>query len=655
MGDLEGLNAAQTEAVHLLQGPLLVLAGAGTGKTRVVTARVAHLIRTGTNAERILAVTFTNKAAQEMQKRILAILGRPTETPQIGTFHSYCVGVLRRHIERLGYPPRFAIYSTAPQRTLAQRVLREAKLPGTAMTPDDLLQQISRWKTKSVLPLEAAKLATCDREHLAALGYRRYQEALKSLGAVDFDDLLLLTQMLYQKFPSVRREEAGRFDHVLIDEYQDTNQSQYRIVRALAAGHRNLCVVGDDDQSIYSWRGAEVRHILGFRRDWPEAKVIRLEENYRSTTAILTAANRLIRFNKSRHPKQLRSTGKKGIAPQVIVFEDDECEAMDVVTEIKESIDDKKFRPREIAILFRTNEQPRLFETALRKLGIPYVLLGGISFFDRKEVRDVLAYIRLVVEPRDDLALLRIINRPARGIGKETNQVLRTYAKKLNLPIWKVITDHADSLPLTQVAKSAIHSFRELIGRYQEQVKSQGSYTLVRNLLTEIDYRREIHATYSKENQQKTHWALVEQLLDDLRRREKVVRIHLDEYLHDLALRERDFEPRDEKEAQLKKDAVALLTLHAAKGLEFPKVYLVGMEEGLLPHRKSVKSGEQAIEEERRLCYVGVTRAQKQLTLTLAKLRRRGEREVPTIPSRFLYELTGQETHPDYLRAVGAR
>jgi DNA helicase II / ATP-dependent DNA helicase PcrA len=648
-----GLNEAQNDAVNTLEGPMLVLAGAGTGKTRVVTSRVARLIRAGIEPPRILAVTFTNKAAEEMQSRIRSILGRQKLSPQISTFHSYCVGVLRRHIAKLGYPERFTIYSTAPQRTLAQRVLREAKLPGAAMTPEELIQRISRWKTQSVLPPEAAAEASSDRDHLAAVGYRRYQESLRSLGAVDFDDLLLLTQFLFQKYPAIRREEANLFDHVLIDEYQDTNQSQYRIVRSLAAGHRNLCVVGDDDQSIYSWRGAEVRHILGFRRDWPEAKVIRLEENYRSTAAILSAANRLIRFNKTRHPKQLRATGKPGKAPRVAVYDDDECEATDTVAEIRELIDGKKYRPKDIAVLFRTNEQPRVFETAFRKAGVPYVLVGGTSFFDRKEVQDVLAYVRLLVDPRDDLALLRVLNRPARGIGKETNQVLRVFAKKLSVPIWIVLEQHLESTPMTAVARAAAGAFKELISRHRDMVGKLPCHKLLKLLLDEVDYRREVSSTYPKEAQKEAHWGLVELLLDDLRRREKrTATLKLDEYLHDLALRERDFEPKKEKETQLKRDAVVLLTLHAAKGLEYPVVYLVGMEEGLLPHRKSIKANESAIEEERRLCYVGVTRAQQMLTLSLAKMRRRGEREVPTIPSRFLYELTGQEAHPDYARAV---
>src|SRR5205823_3809140 len=312
------LNPAQQDAVQTLAGPMLVLAGAGSGKTRVVTFRIANLIRHKTRPERILAVTFTNKAAAEMQERISALLGKLKERPRISTFHAHCVRVLRRHARQLGYPERFAIYDRGDQESLARSVLREIRVPSELMRPSDLLHQISRWKTVSIRPPDAAKEARSDKEHLAAMGYRRYQKTLQTAGAMDFDDLLLLTEELFAKHPPARKEEAARFDHLLVDEYQDTNGSQYRIIKALAAEHRNLCVVGDDDQSIYGWRGAEVQHILRFNRDWPDAKVIRLEWNYRSTTAILEIANRLITFNKQRHEKVLRAVRAGGEPPRIL-------------------------------------------------------------------------------------------------------------------------------------------------------------------------------------------------------------------------------------------------------------------------------------------------------------------------------------------------
>ena len=329
------LNPAQRDAVSTLRGPLLVLAGAGTGKTRVVTYRIAELIEHGTPPDRILAVTFTKKAAGEMQERATALLGRRLpKKPEISTFHSLCVKILRRHIRHLGYPPGFAIYDRGDQESLARAALREIRAPSETLRPGDLLQIIGRWKTSGVRPPQAAQAARSDKEHLAAAAYRRYQQALKNAGAVDFDDLLLCTQELFERFAEVRQEEAARFDHLLIDEYQDTNGPQYAIVRALAVGHRNLCVVGDDDQSIYGWRGAEVAHILRFQRDWPGAKVVRLEENYRSTAPILAVANRLIAFNRQRHQKVLRACRPGGEEPRILKLKDETEEAKFIVEEI---------------------------------------------------------------------------------------------------------------------------------------------------------------------------------------------------------------------------------------------------------------------------------------------------------------------------------
>ena len=412
------LNPAQRDAVKTLRGPLLVLAGAGTGKTRVVTHRIAELIRTGTPPERILAVTFTRKASGEMQERASKLLpkrrGKKKQPrPLISTFHSLCVKILRRHIAELGYPAKFHICDRGDQEAEARGALREIRCPNESLKPGDLLAIIGQWKTRSVEPAGAATIAETDKEHLAAAAYRRYQSNLKAKGIVDFDDLLLLTQKIFQKFPTLRRAEAGLFDHVLIDEYQDTNQSQYQIVKGLAMGHRNLCVVGDDDQSIYGWRGAEVEHILSFSKDWPDAKVVRLEENYRSTAAILGYANTLIAFNSVRHEKVLRPARAGGQRPRVLQFKDEVTEAEKIVADIAHVLSQPGVRARDFAILCRTNEQPRSFETELRRANLPYVLVGGMSFFDRKEIRDLLAYLKLVSNPQDEVSLLRIFNTPA--------------------------------------------------------------------------------------------------------------------------------------------------------------------------------------------------------------------------------------------------
>ncbi len=413
------LNPAQRDAVETLAGPLLVLAGAGTGKTRVVTCRIANLIRNRTPPQRILAVTFTNKAAGEMQERAAELLGKHLKVkPEISTFHSLCVRILRRQIHHLGYPKQFAILDRGDQEGAARQALREVRVPSETLRPGDLLYFISRWKTASICPEAAEDVAGSDKEHLAAASYRRYQSALKASGAVDFDDLLLLTEELFQKFGEVRHAESQRFDHLLIDEYQDTNQNQYRIVKALAESHRNLCVVGDDDQSIYGWRGAEVEHILRFQRDWPEAKVVRLEDNYRSMEAILEFANRLIAFNRNRHDKILRAARTGGLRPIILQCQDEAEEAQKVVADIKLRLQNPAINLRDIAILFRTNEQPRAFEMELRRVNLPYVLIGGQSFYDRREVKDVLAYLRVLDNPRDEPSLLRVINTPRAALAR---------------------------------------------------------------------------------------------------------------------------------------------------------------------------------------------------------------------------------------------
>jgi DNA helicase-2/ATP-dependent DNA helicase PcrA len=635
------LNAAQADAVHTLRGPLLVLAGAGTGKTRVVTYRIAELIRHRTKPDRILAVTFTNKAAKEMEQRSNALLGKRMERkPEISTFHSLCVRILRRHITNLGYPAGFAIYDRGDQEGVARGALREIKVADGLLRPGDLLYFISRWKMASVRPEQAAALASSDKEHLAASAYRRYQKALKAAGAVDFDDLLLCVEDLFERFQKVRVAEAGRFDHLLVDEYQDTNGSQYRIVKALAGGHRNLCVVGDDDQSIYGWRGAEVTHILGFKKDWPEAKIVRLETNYRSTREIVGWANTLIAFNRVRHAKVLRATFA-GEPPRILQLEDEAKEAKAVVGDIAARIKENKRKPQDFAILCRTNEQPRTFEMELRRAKIPYVLLGGMSFYDRKEVRDILAYFKVLTNPADEVSLLRIINTPARGIGQAAVKRLVEVAIKQGKPLWEV---------LPEAGMPAVERFRSMIQQCQNRLETGRLPEVVRGLIGEINYREELARLYPDAEEQQARWQAVEEVVNAVASyAQKAKKPTLAGFLQDVALTGNEQEK--DKDSQLDRDAVALMTLHAAKGLEFPEVYMVGMEEGTLPHARSVAGDASAIDEERRLCYVGVTRAQRRLTLTLALSRMKWGKPRPTVPSRFLYELTGQADNPNYLAA----
>lgn len=640
------LNPAQREAVSTLSGPLLVLAGAGTGKTRVVTYRIAALIKHGIRPSRILAVTFTNKAAGEMQERAGALLGKKLpEKPEISTFHSLCVRVLRRHITRLGYPQQFAIYDRGDQESAARGALRDLKVATADMRPSDLINQISRWKMSSIKPPQAATLAQSDKEHLAAMGYRRYQQALKTAGAVDFDDLLLCTEDLLGQFAEVRDAEAGRFDHLLIDEYQDTNGSQYRIIKALAGRHRNLCVVGDDDQSIYGWRGAEVTHILQFHKDWPEAKVVRLEDNYRSCAPILEMANRLIAHNRHRHDKILRPSRQEGEEPRLIQFPDETTEANQVVEEIRSLIFRQLAQPRDFAILFRTNEQPRAFEVELRRCKLPYTLIGGMSFYDRKEVRDILAYLKLLAQPHDEVSLLRIINTPPRGIGPKAVETIMEQAVGQGKKVWDVLPGAPQWGTLPPAALAGLEKVRSMVARYQEMLKTQPIVDVVADLVHSIGYQDEIDRLYKEPNDRIARWNAVEEVVNSIGSYEqKAKKPTLKGFLDDIALGNREDE--DDKEAQLARNAIVLMTLHSAKGLEFPHVYLVGMEEGLLPHHRSVAVEGTAIDEERRLCYVGVTRARDRLTLTLALSRNKWGKARPTNPSRFLFELQGKADNP---------
>jgi DNA helicase-2/ATP-dependent DNA helicase PcrA len=684
------LNPPQLDAVRTLRGPLLVLAGAGTGKTRVVTYRIAELIRRGTKPERILAVTFTKKAAGEMQQRAGQLLNagkRPRgrvsprlggngvggsefsprrifdrrnspACPEISTFHSLCVRILRRQIEQLGYPQKFVICDRSEQETQARAALRELRATNAALAPTDLLAIISRWKAASVRPDQAATAADSNREQLTAAAYRRYQDNLKRLGAVDFDDLLLLTEELLTGFPIVQRAEAKRFDHVLIDEYQDTNRSQYQIVKALAAGHRNLCVVGDDDQSIYAWRGAEVTHILRFQHDWPDAKIVRLEDNYRSTAAILAYANTLIAFNRQRHEKVLKAARPGGMRPTILQCQDEAQEAQRVVAAIRALLDSRRAEPRDIAILCRTNEQPRSFETELRRADVPYVLIGGMSFFDRKEVRDVLAYLKVIDNPHDEPALARIINYPARGIGNAAQKRLLDEATSRGKFLWDVLPDALVIDGIDTKTAAAVAQFRRLIEELSSQSEKTSLVQLVTVVLEKTKYRDALVALYPDPAERETRLASLEEIINAAASYEKKGpelfssrsksgrstssrRTVLTHFLDEMLLSDRD--DSEQKDSQLARNAVALMTLHSAKGLEFPHVFLVGMEEGILPHKRSVATeNDAAIDEERRLCYVGVTRAREQLTLSLALTRRKWGKPRPTVPSRFLYEMTGQ-------------
>ena len=641
---LKDLNPSQLDAAVTLEGPLLVLAGAGTGKTRVITCRMAELIRNGVEASRILSVTFTNKAAKEMAERMSHSLGRrPASRPMISTFHSLCVRILRDEIEALGYPRKFVIYDRGDQESAARKALRDIKVTESALRPGDLLAQISRWKMAGVLPQLATEYADDDRGFLAASAYRRYQQSLRASGAVDFDDLLLLTAQLFEQFPDVLARQQAKFDHVQIDEYQDTNEMQFQIAAALVKPHRNICVVGDDDQSIYGWRGAEVKHILSFQQHFPGAKIVRLQDNYRCTTEIIRLANQLVKHNQGRHDKTLVAH-KEGPTPAIKPYADEQTEAEGVVREINYLVKELNVPPQDIAILFRTNEQPRIFEMELRRVRVPYQLVGGQSFFDRKEVRDIMAYLKVLSNPRDEVSLLRIINTPSRGIGDASVAKLLNRAVKSGRKLWDVIPDAVADKEITVKTAKAIDAFRAMMHDFQTQFETPGvrlSESL-QKLIHDIDYESEIQKQYSAVDQQLARSAVIDECITALREYENRSTIpDLSDFLDQSSLNgnDRDFGEDDSFE----QSAVKLMTLHSSKGLEFPRVYLVGLEEGLLPHKRSVtdelENNPTAIEEERRLAYVGITRAKDVLTISYAQTRMKWGKRYKTKPSRFLKEM----------------
>ena len=525
------------EAVLASVGPLLVLAGAGTGKTRVVISRIFHLVRQGTPPERILAVTFTNKAAREMVLRI----GRKFDTkrkpqrdekkdtqpqkPEISTIHSLCVRILRRHAERAGYPKRFVIVNRGEQETTARRVLKELKVAEATLRPADLLDRISRWKSRGVRPngvFDTLSVDADDSWDLAAAGYQRYQRLMQGVGAVDFDDLLLLVDQLFEQDDVIRQQEATRFDHILVDEYQDTSGIQERILSALARDHRSLCVVGDDDQSIYAWRGAQISHILDFPTRWPGATVVRLEENYRSTPEIIEAANQLIECNSRRHGKTLVSKVPSGLKPSIMQAQDEVDEARRVTADVANLLMERYAPPNEMAILVRTGEQTRVFETELRHQNIPYELIGSRSFFDRREVKDVLSFLRLLVDQSDDLALARIANVPPRGLSYNAIEKARRKASEAGKTIWLTLLELKQSGELSPAASTGVEKLEKLISLGPANTTSGlPAADALQRALDQAQYRQYLEKEFEDEKEQESRWQSVEEIVNGLARYEK--------------------------------------------------------------------------------------------------------------------------------------
>ncbi len=654
---LQTLNPEQRAAVTTTEGPLLVLAGAGSGKTRVITVRIAYLLHRGVKPENVLAMTFTNKAAKEMRERVGGLIGKPAagakrnsarvgsaknsdaEELTVGTFHAFCVRLLRTHAAEAGLSPRFTICDASDQQSALRGALRELRIPEASMAPAALHGRISLMKNKGLSADAFLETAKDQQDELIGRAWKRYDEHLARSRSVDFDDLLLRAVRLVKSSTPVRESLEQRFRYVMVDEYQDTNGPQYDLVRAIAGKHKNLCVVGDDDQSIYGWRGADVKKILAFDSDFTGARVVRLESNYRSTKEILDAANRVIGHNPGRLGKTLRAALGSGEPIATLRMEDETAEADHAAREIADLVRLKRNRFSDFAILFRTATQPRPFEQQLRALNVPYVLTGGMSFFDRKEVRDVLAYLRLAQNPRDEVSLLRIVNAPPRGIGKSTVEKVVAFATEQGISACEAFERAKEIESIPESASYAVASLIEKLTRFGAENPGGNLVDWVRRLVEALEYRSEVDRCYPEPTAAEERWASVVEVFDmaeNYTRRAK--KPTLDGFLEALTLSAEDDREDDRKE---KRDAVALMTIHAAKGLEFPRVYLVGVEEGLLPHQRSVV--EDTVEEERRLMYVAITRARQHLTVSCTKTRSKYGTRIESQPSRFFYEMLGEK------------
>jgi len=634
--DLSGLNSPQRLAVTTTEGPLLVLAGAGSGKTRVITHRIAWLLSRRVPARAILAVTFTNKAAAEMKERVVRLVGQGAQALTVCTFHAFGAEVLREHVHRLGWPRRFAIADTSDQIAGVQRALRERSIDGkTDFDPRRILTAISRAKNAGRPPIPSGD-APSDAEIAAAEVFPLYQRGLKAQGAVDFDDLLVLPLRLFRDHPDVLGGYVRRFRYLLVDEFQDTNGAQLELIRQLAGERRNVCAVGDDDQCIYGWRGAEVRNILRFEEAFPGATEVRLEQNYRSVPAVLEAAHGVVSRLPERRPKKLWTAAVGGRKVQLVVVPGEDDEAAYVARAVEQRLAHGA-RPDDLAVLYRTNGQSRPFEEAFRARGIGYEVVGGTEFFDRREVRDVLAYLKVLANPADEVSLLRIVNVPARGIGHVTVEHLVSHARGRGVALADVLATPWSVPGLTPGAARAVEEFSRLIHGTRARLRNEPLSLVTRSLLGQIGFEAAARAVTSSAAAVDRRLAGVEGVLGSLEQfeRREARRSDLLSYLNRLSL-----DTREEEDGP-SPARVTLLTLHGAKGLEFRTVLLVGMEEGFLPHG-GMQGEPQNLEEERRLCYVGITRAREELILTRAASRLRRGRDVPRTPSRFLADIPAE-------------
>ncbi len=645
---LTKLNPQQREAVQTTHGPVLILAGAGTGKTRVITHRIAYLLQKGVMPHNILAVTFTNKAAREMQERVRTLLPKghhPSKNsgesisnkPTICTFHSFCVRVLRRYIDKLGYKRNFVIYDQSDQLGIIRKLTSDWSKSNINIKPAEWLSFLSRLRNTSSLDALGLDDATI---RLAERLMSRYETALKACNAVDFDDLILLTLKLFHENPEVLKSCREMYRYVMVDEYQDTNGKQFQLIHALTSEHRNLCVVGDDDQSIYGWRGAEISNLLNLEDHFPEVRVVKLEQNYRSTSLILNAANAVIKNNPLRKEKTLWSKKGHGALIRLMAFESDEAEADAIVEEIEVQRMSGGIPWKDQSILFRTNLQARPIETALRRARVKYRLVGSQSYFDRREVKDVLAYLKVMLNPDDDISLLRIANVPARGLSAKTMQKLLQMSQDRRTSVYAVMrhTDVQDQLH--QAARKSVQSFLHFLDTTREfltQDPADNITNWARNFLEQTGYFVDLKHSEKDpkvaENRLQSAMDLVSSIEELTEKTDfSSGEAKLARFLEEISLDQDRFENEEEQP-----DAVTLITMHSCKGLEFPHVHIIGMEQGLLPHSRSVEEG--TLDEERRLFYVAITRAMESLTISHCETRKKYGQITSCEPSRFLTEL----------------
>ncbi|MBI4743834.1 MAG: DNA helicase PcrA [Actinobacteria bacterium] len=642
---LENLNPVQKDAVTSTEGPLLILAGAGSGKTRVLTHRIAYLIQSqGVNPYNILAITFTNKAAGEMKERIESLVGRISENMWICTFHSACGRILRREIEKLGYKSNFTIYDQDDQTRLIRNCLRDLNYDTKKYSPVAIRSIISNAKNELIDADTYALKAVSYIEQIASEVYKLYQEKLYQNNAVDFDDMIMLTVNIFNIFPDVLEKYQNRFKYILVDEYQDTNYAQYVLVNLLSAKYRNLCVVGDDDQSIYRFRGADIRNILEFESDYPEAVIIKLEQNYRSTNTILEAANYVVKNNVGRKPKTLWTANAKGESVTVYQAENEHDEALFVQSEIKRLKDTEGRKYNDFAVFYRTNAQSRVFEEIFIRRDLPYKIVGGVRFYERQEIKDILAYLRVVSNPLDSVSLKRIINKPRREIGDTTIAQIDKFALLNRIAFFEALKRSDEIFQLSDRAKKNIKNFVNMIDNYIAVKNSCSIEELTNKILEETKYL----AQYEKEQ-------TIEALgrIENLKEFIAVVKEFqlvfpektLDEFLEGISLIA-DIDNYSEAS-----DAVTLMTFHNAKGLEFPVVFMVGMEDGVFPHIRSLGNPIE-LEEERRLCYVGITRARERLYLTHSWSRDLYGNTNYNPVSRFLKEIPEELVNPVDLAGI---